>query len=295
MNKARTLFFFAIAMLSCLAAAVAVSRSGAGFPEGSRVLLISLFLAGFLLQRLLVTENIIQEQRLIEIGRVTSTFIHDITNPLAVIKNTRFFLTRRSGRYFREKEWKEEDLRKEFQSVLEEGLSDIQAAGRQQELLIQEVRDIIRGRVVLKSSRMELKEFFAGMPQAFRKHVAEIRLELRYPGPVELDAGRFERVFSHLVKNAGEATAGQAVVTISAEKKDHGVRFVVTDNRPEMPRGRWLFSFAARTVAPKQELSVVSEIVKAHGGKIRVESAKGPGRRVIIDIPQHKGEDENKA
>ncbi len=110
--------------------------------------------------------------------------------------------------------------------------------------------------------------------------------------PVEVDAGRVALVFGNLVSNALRHTPAGGSVTIAAEPAGARVRFSVTDTGagipPEhLPRlfDRFFRVPGTAGAGAGLGLSIAREIVEAHGGEIRADSAPGRGAAFWFTLP----------
>lgn len=114
--------------------------------------------------------------------------------------------------------------------------------------------------------------------------------------PVKADRAAFSRAVQNLILNAVKYSNGNKVVEISASEIGEMVSVSVKDRGIGISKSdmRHLFEpfFRARSVVDAQihgnglGLSLVKQIVEAHGGTIRAESEKGVGSTFTISIPR---------
>ncbi len=109
------------------------------------------------------------------------------------------------------------------------------------------------------------------------------------------DQRRLAQVFSNLIMNAIQAMPRGGVLRIGARRAgDATVELSFADSGPGFS-GTALARFADFFFSEKEGgmgigLSVASEIVKAHGGELRVENrAEGGGARVTVQLPLERG------
>jgi two-component system, NtrC family, sensor histidine kinase KinB len=110
---------------------------------------------------------------------------------------------------------------------------------------------------------------------------------------VRVDRQRIELVFSNLIENALRHTPSGGRVMVRAVEQGGAVRFEVIDSGPgiaESERGRVFEKFYR---APGSTgggaglgLSIARDVVRAHGGRIGVESEPGHGSTFWFTIPQ---------
>lgn len=111
--------------------------------------------------------------------------------------------------------------------------------------------------------------------------------------PVNADAPRLDLVFANLIENAIRHTPSGGCVTLRARPADDAVRFEVEDTGPGIPeseRARVFEKFyrGAGTSGGGAGigLSLASDLVRAHGGAIGVESEVGRGSTFWFTLPR---------
>jgi signal transduction histidine kinase len=122
-----------------------------------------------------------------------------------------------------------------------------------------------------------------------------VRLETSLPEGLPdgwADPERISHVFDNLLSNALRHTPAGGTVTLSAEADDRYVRFRVSDTGSGIPERYLPELFEPFFRVPGQGaetgvglgLSIVKEIVEAHGGTVRAESRPGEGSSFIFTI-----------
>lgn len=119
-----------------------------------------------------------------------------------------------------------------------------------------------------------------------------LQLELKLGTAVpetKLDPDQIQQVLINLVKNAIHATTRGGVITIETGEDPEGVWFRVCDTGKGMSRDQVarLFEpfFTTRGGGTGLGLLVVQRVVRAHGGRIEVDSAPGRGTAVRVWLP----------
>jgi signal transduction histidine kinase len=101
-------------------------------------------------------------------------------------------------------------------------------------------------------------------------------------------------VISNLLGNALRYTPAGGTITVAARGTEQATRLEVTDSGPGIPADMkdYIFERFVQYGSDGFEkgsaglgLSIVKEIVEAHGGRIFVESANSHGARFIVEIP----------
>ncbi len=105
---------------------------------------------------------------------------------------------------------------------------------------------------------------------------------------IEADREHLFRVLSNLGQNAIEAGASR--VEVSAEQMDGRVRVTVSDNGPGLPPRAHQqlfqpFTGSARPGGTGLGLAIARDLVRAHGGEIRLEHSTADGTSFRIELP----------
>ena len=152
--------------------------------------------------------------------------------------------------------------------------------------------------IAVQQKRLDLARLAADVThrfaiQAREKHVS---LEEHIGAVPEIigDAVKLSWVISNLLGNALRYTPAGGTITVAALGTDHATRLEVTDSGPGIPADMkdYIFERFVQYGSDGFEkgsaglgLSIVKEIVEAHGGRIFVESANSHGARFIVEIP----------
>ena len=108
--------------------------------------------------------------------------------------------------------------------------------------------------------------------------------------PVDGDAARLRRVLGNLVANAMAHTPAGGAVRLAAERAGAMVAVSVSDTGEGMDPALAERAFDRFVKAPGSRgsglgLSIARDIVEAHGGEVRLESAPGQGTKVTLTLP----------
>jgi signal transduction histidine kinase len=114
-------------------------------------------------------------------------------------------------------------------------------------------------------------------------------------GLLTADAARLYQVIANLVTNAIKFSPPGGRVTLTVQRQPSLVTLAVRDDGPgiaveEMPRlfqpfGRLSPKPTGRETSHGLGLSIAHEIVRLHGGTIKVESQPGEGATFTIELP----------
>ena len=111
-----------------------------------------------------------------------------------------------------------------------------------------------------------------------------------------IDPDLFERVILNLLLNSLEALRGRATprIAIKVEGRGEETLWTLDDNGPGIPEEvkKKIFNpfFTTKSRGSGLGLSVCYRIVRAHGGKIRVEERAGGGTSVLVEYKEGSGD-----
>jgi PAS domain S-box-containing protein len=169
--------------------------------------------------------------------------------------------------------------------------------------LVEQLLDIshIRlGRLELSPSRADVAALAREVAAGFEEEAAQRASPLLLEAPERLeawcDAGRLEQVLTNLLSNAFKYGEGRPV-RLSLAASGGLVHLRVRDEGIGIPpeKQQRIFGRFERAVSADHYgglglgLSVVRDIVEAHGGSIAVESAEGQGATFTVRLPQWPG------
>lgn len=227
--------------------------------------------------------QLIQSEKLAAVGQLTAGIVHDVKNPLAVIKGLAEILQEEPGlnNFAREQLTNIRDNAGRANAIV----NDLLTFARQSTPELQE-RDL---RETVQAS-LRLTEYLV------RK--ARVRASLELPAePVLLayDAQQIEQVLINLIQNATQAmpNGGQLVITLAVA--DGLAVISVRDSGVGIPPEnlRRIFDPFFTTKGDDGTglgLSVSYGIIARHHGTIRVESVVGQGTTFIITLPVNQPE-----
>ena len=218
---------------------------------------------------------------------LVATLSHELRTPLTSLALSAELLNREDSR---ETNAKSSEL---LQVILEE-------CSRMRQLT-DNLLNLARGEVpaiAVQQRRLDLARLAADVTRRFALQAREKHVNIEEhiePVPEIIgDAVKLSWVISNLLGNALRYTPAGGTIKVSALGVEQATRLEVTDSGPGIPSEMKDYIFE-RFVQYGSEgfekgsaglgLSIVKEIVEAHGGRIFVESANSHGARFIVEIP----------
>jgi len=224
----------------------------------------------------------VNSERLSLVGRMMSSIVHDIRNPIATITLATDYLAAQEG--------DEGAAARQMASVMRD-------ATDQMLNMIQELLDYAKGtsKVDLVETTVEelLETLDTLMLGAIDKEGIDVRREIAYSGVVKLDSPRVIRLLSNVIKNAAEAMPGGGTLTLRTRAEGGNLEIEVVDTGTGIPpdvlaRIYDPFVTHGKSGGTGLGMAIAKSVVGAHGGAIVVESEEGKGTICRIRLPLQK-------
>jgi PAS domain S-box-containing protein len=174
-------------------------------------------------------------------------------------------------------------------------------AARQMDALIQDLLDVSRlesGRLAVSPRVVAVDRLVSDATETLRPMATQAQLHLAadLPGSLpkaDVDPDRIVQVLSNLISNAIKYTPAGGRVEVKAQADEDVVRVSVSDTGigiadDELPRvfDRFWQSKRTNRSGAGLGLAIARGIVRAHGGRIWIESRVGAGTQVHFTIPR---------
>lgn len=222
-------------------------------------------------------EDLIRQERISTIGRLSGSIVHDLRNPLAAIYGGSEMLV-------------DGDLPPAHVKRL---AANIYRASRRIQELLQDLLNVSRGKTQAPEV-CRLREVAAAACDSLAAAADQqgVKLDLAIPPEIELplERNRIERAFANLIVNALEVMPEGGEVRLSAELKDGAAIMRVDDTGPGIAPEIRSNLFQPFVSAGKRNglglgLALSRQTVIEHGGDMWVESHAGRGARFVIRLP----------
>jgi signal transduction histidine kinase len=207
-------------------------------------------------------EELIRQERISAIARISTSIVHDLRNPLAAIYGGAEMLV--------DGELAQPQVKRLAQNIYQ--------ASRKMQDLLQELADVARGR----SERPEicsLRDVVLGACEPLRGQAEQRDIELRIDVPEDIEVplarARMERVFANLVINSIEAIDRRGNIQIAANRNGKAVYVDVVDSGPGIPASIGSRLFQPFASEGKRDgiglgLALSRQTVLNHGGDLWV-------------------------
>ena len=222
-------------------------------------------------------EELIRQEQIATIGRLSSSIVHDLRNPLAAIYGGAEMLV-------------DTDLSDEQRGRL---AANIYSASRRIQELLQELVDVSRsqGKSVEVCGLSELARAACDVISTNANNRA-VSLDLDIPKGINVSVNRdrLERVFLNLMDNALDAMPEGGALRISGKEEGEWAIVAVEDSGPGISGEAWLKLFQPFASFGKKNglglgLALSRQTLLDHGGDLWAEKKAAPGARFVMRLP----------
>jgi signal transduction histidine kinase len=218
-------------------------------------------------------KELVRQERIFTIGRLATSIVHDLRNPLAAIYGGAEMLV-------------DQDLPPASVRRL---AGNMYRSSRQIQEMLQDLLDVSRG----ESPQVEICRLIDVVDAAWATvHGGKVELFFDIPAEMELplERARMERVFANLLVNAVEAMPNGGEIRISATHEGKSILILVDDSGSGILEGIQARLFEPFASAGKKQglglgLALSRQTVQAHGGEIWTEPKLTPGARFCLRLP----------
>jgi len=204
------------------------------------------------------TRDLIRTEKMASVGQLSSRLVHDLRNPLSVIKSTVELLKINSKNI-------DETTRKKFERI--------ESAMKKISYQIEDVLDFVRqSELHLKRQSLEeiIKSTIAGIDLP-----KEVKIKLNSQKIiVNCDSRKIEAVFTNIITNASQAMDGKGEIKIKVVEDNEDALIKIEDSGPGMTKSvmQKIFDplFTTKNIGTGLGLSICKNIVEQHGGNIKV-------------------------
>lgn len=226
-------------------------------------------------------DELVKKERLSIVGQFSTMILHDLRNPITVIKGYSDILQTKCH--------DSEKVKTYAGSIQREALA--------LNSLASEMLDYSRGDIRLNLSIIELDLLINSVFSNIRKKLLNDKINLtkkiNFKGPVLLDYDRVFRVLVNICENSRKALydGGNITIEIVEEKENYTIKVIDDgDGINSEYLGKIFDPFTSFSKAGGTGLGmlIVKNIIEAHDGTVAVESEEQLGTTVILKLPLKK-------
>ena len=223
-------------------------------------------------------EELLLKDRLSTLGKFSSLILHDIRNPLSILRSMAEMIVLNSSE------------RKKVERNAKKIISEADRLNQ----IASELLDYSRGEIRLNMSIVNLDSFFnrllEAMGEKFQARDITVTTEISISEPVIMDEQRMFRVFLNLADNARKAMPQGGKFSIKAFKADQTFKVEVADTGVGMDLSIQkkifdpFFSYYDQG-GTGLGMSIVKSIIEAHHGTLFVSSKPNRGTTFRVTLP----------
>ncbi len=220
----------------------------------------------------------ITKERLALIGRMASTILHDMKNPMSTIGGYAQLIK----------------MKKHSQDQLGDYADIISKQVIQFTKMAQDLLAFAQGGEQMQLKPVQAVEYIEeccdSLELKFSQRKISLERALDFQGEVRIDTGRFYRVLENIAVNALDVLNDDSHFIVRTEKVETGIRITLEDDGPGMldevkeNAFKEFYTFGKRK-GTGLGLAIVKRIVDEHDGVVSIESELGVGTKFIIDLP----------
>ena len=222
-----------------------------------------------------ITE-LMRNERLSLVGTMANSIIHDLKNPIGVIRSCTELLTHRVA----------DPAVAEFTTLISKATDNLM--GMTQELL-----DFARGQTSISFQRHSARTVLEELEGQFRPSLpagVHVVRDVHFADEINVDLGRFTRLLLNLVKNSVEAMPEGGILRLGLRQEGDRVIFKIADTGTGIPPELLETIFEpfvtfGKNMGTGLGMAIAKSVAEAHGGTIAVQSKLGVGTTIEVSIP----------
>ena len=224
-----------------------------------------------------LAQEMINNERLSAVGRMASTIIHDIKNPMGTLRVYAQVMKKKSGN-------------EEAAKLADEMIHQVDRFVN----MAQEILDFSRGVSATNIEETEFGDVMEGVLAFIEKDLTKrnIKLEkkLNFQGKVKVDQDKIVRVFYNIASNAADAMPTGGTLTVTTDDAGGMVKVDFKDTGTGMPEEVKRKIFEPFVTYGKKHgtglgMAIVKKVMDDHKGKIEIETEMGKGTTIRLLFP----------
>jgi K+-sensing histidine kinase KdpD len=224
-----------------------------------------------------LAQEMVANERLSAVGRMASTIIHDIKNPMGTLRVYAQVMKKKSGN-------------EEAGKLADEMIHQVDRFVN----MTQEILDFTRGVSSTNIQELDFGETMSAVLDFIEKDLSKNNVKLlrdaQYKGILKMDQDKMVRVFYNIASNARDAMPQGGSLTVSTGPSEGYVKIEFTDTGTGMPEEVKKKIFEPFMTYGKKHgtglgMSIVKKVIDDHKGKIEIDSEMGKGTTIRILLP----------
>ncbi len=233
--------------------------------------------AAIAVENAVIARQMVQTERLTAVGSMANAIIHDIKNPLGMLRMYAQIMKKKS-----------EDA--ETEKLADQMVGQIDRFVK----MTQEILDFSRGVSELKIESVDLHNFMETVLSLTEADLTSRNIKLisniRFNENVNMDQEKMARVFYNLASNAADAMPKGGHLTVTTSKKDRHLSIEFMDDGTGIADNIRSKIFQPFFTHGKKHgtglgMAIVKRIIDDHKGSIEIDSEVGKGTTVRILLP----------
>lgn len=224
-----------------------------------------------------MAQEMVSNERLSAVGRMASTIIHDIKNPMGTLRVYAQVMKKKSGN-------------EEAAKLADEMIHQVDRFVN----MTQEILDFTKGVSSLNITDVEFAEVMDNVlgfiEKDLNKNNVTLVRETRFKGQIKLDQDKVVRVFYNIASNARDAMPQGGTLTVRTEPSDGFVKIEFVDTGSGMPDEVKKKIFEPFMTYGKKHgtglgMAIVKKVIDDHKGRIEIDSEMGKGTTIRMLFP----------
>ncbi len=224
-----------------------------------------------------IAQEMVNNERLSAVGRMASTIIHDIKNPMGTLRVYAQVMKKKSGN-------------EEAAKLADEMITQVDRFVN----MTQEILDFSRGVSSTNIEEVEFGNIMEGVLLFIEKDLTKRKVKLEhdlgYKGKAKIDQDKIVRVFYNIASNAADAMPNGGTLSVSTAEQDGMVKIDFRDTGTGMPEEVKRKIFEPFVTYGKKHgtglgMAIVKKVMDDHKGKIEIESELGKGTTIRLLLP----------
>jgi signal transduction histidine kinase/DNA-binding response OmpR family regulator len=220
---------------------------------------------------------LVQAERTAAIGHMSGQLLHAIRNPLTSIGGaSRLLIKKINDPYI-----------SNFLNIITQESSKIEIILEDLFSFVEDTELVLGLHPIFSLVRKSVMTFYPTM----KNSNIEYSLALEGAGPaLIIDENKIRQVFLHLIRNSLESMPQGGLLQIEAQEDDKFVTISITDSGTGIPSETLIQVkdpfFTTKTYGNGIGLSLVEQIIQAHGGKFSIQDAPTRGTQALVSLPK---------